>query len=49
MTDKAEKLKNEDKMAAMQAYVAIPGLIGAVKLMVDMSAFLISFLSVRVM
>lgn len=49
MTDKAEKLKNEDKMAAMQAYVAIPGLIGAVKLMVDMSAFLISFLSVRLM
>ncbi len=49
MTDKAEKIKNEDKMAAMQSYVAIPGLIGAVKLMVDMSAFLISFLSVRVM
>lgn len=49
LTDKAEKIKNEDKMAAMQSYVAIPGLIGAVKLMVDMSAFLISFLSVRVM
>ncbi len=49
MTDKAEKIKNEDKMAAMQSYVALPGLIGAVKLMVDMSAFLMSFLSVRVM
>ena len=48
LTDKAEKIKNEDKMAAMQSYVAIPGLIGAVKLMVDMSAFLMSFLSVRV-
>lgn len=49
MTDKAEKIKNEDKMAAMQTYVALPGLIGAVKLMIDMSAFLISFLSIRVL
>ena len=43
------KIKNEDKMAAMQTYVALPGLIGAVKLMIDMSAFLISFLSIRVL
>ena len=45
----AEKIKNEDKMAAIQTYVALPGLIGAVKLMIDMSAFLISFLSIRVL
>lgn len=42
MTDKAEQLKNEDKAAVMELYIILPGLAGALKLVVDMSVLLMS-------
>lgn len=46
LTDRAEKLKNEDKLAVYNGYIALPSIVGGFKLLIDMSALLIAFFSI---
>lgn len=48
MMDKAESLKNEDRAAALEIYIMLPALIGAVKLMADMSVLLMSLFQIQI-
>lgn len=43
MMDRAEEIKNNDKIAVMGIYVTAPSLIGALKLIIDMTALLFAF------
>ncbi len=43
MMDRAELIKNDDKIAVMGLYVTAPSLIGAIKLLIDMTALLFAF------
>lgn len=43
MMDRAEQIKNDDKIAVMGIYVTAPSLIGALKLVIDMTALLFAF------
>lgn len=45
MTDRAEEIKNDDKVAVMGLYITAPSLVGAVKLIIDMTALLFAFFS----
>lgn len=47
MMDKSESLKNEDKAAVLEIYIMLPALVGAVKLMADMSVLLISLFQIQ--
>lgn len=43
LMEQAEALKNEDALAGMYLLFLAPALIGAVKLIVDMTIFLLAF------
>jgi len=43
--DKAEQIKNNDKLAIMSSYISAPALVGTFKLAVDMVVMLITFIS----
>lgn len=43
MMDRAEEIKNDDKIAVLGIYVSAPSLIGALKLIIDMTALLFAF------
>jgi len=43
--DKAEQIKNSDKLAIMSAYISAPALVGTFKLSIDMVVMLITFIS----
>ena len=44
LMDKAEKLENEDRMAGTNLYFLLPMLLGAFKLILDLSVFMLAFL-----
>ena len=43
MMDRAEEIRNNDKIAVMGIYVTAPSLVGALKLIIDMTALLFAF------
>ncbi len=48
MMDKSESLKNEDRAAVLEIYIMLPALVGAVKLMADMSVLLMSLFQIQI-
>lgn len=47
LADRAEKFKNEDKLAVFNGYIALPAIVGGFKLLIDMSALLMAFFSIN--
>ena len=43
--DKAEQIKNNDKLAIMSSYISAPAFIGSIKLAIDMVVMLMTFIS----
>lgn len=46
MIDRAEKLKNDDKIAVFNGLIAVPEIFGSAKLIVDLGVFCLSFFNI---